>query len=250
MLKRAFRVRGLQLPAEHGIHLLFTCEHASQFIPVRYREVAERAGTALATHRGYDPGALGLAEELARHFRAPLLAGRYSRLLIELNRSPHHPGLWSEFSRPLSAPAKARLLEEYYHPYRETAREQINRLIQSGGTVIHISVHSFTPVLKGETRRADVGLLYDPRRAVEKDFCAQWKQALEAAQPGLCVRRNYPYLGVADGLVTHLRKQFAGRCYAGIELEVNQRHPLGDRAGWRHLCQRIAHSLEIVLDQT
>ena len=38
----------------------------------------------------------------------------------------------------------------------------------------------------------------------------------------VCLRRNYPYRDVADGLATWLRRRFADPDYAGFELEVNQ----------------------------
>jgi hypothetical protein len=39
----------------------------------------------------------------------------------------------------------------------------------------------------------------------------------------LRVRRNYPYLGTADGLVSFLRKEFSSELYIGIEIELNQK---------------------------
>ena len=47
---------------------------------------------------------------------------------------------------------------------------------------------------------------------------------LREAASDLRTRRNYPYRGRADGFVTALRLRHAARDYAGIELEVNQRH--------------------------
>jgi hypothetical protein len=48
------------------------------------------------------------------------------------------------------------------------------------------------------------------------------------------LRRNYPYRGQSDGLTTALRRQFGAR-YLGIELEINQRWPLGPRSAWQTL---------------
>lgn len=234
--------------ARTDIALLLTCEHASKRIPPLYREVAERAGKVLDTHRGWDPGALSLARQLARRFRVPLMVGRYSRLLIELNRSPHHPRLWSGYSRTLPAVAKAELLARYYHPYRDSVVAQLSQLLSRHRRVVHVSVHSFTPVLGKEVRNADVGLLYDPGRSSEKQFCLAWEQALSRQAPQFRVRRNYPYRGIADGLVTQLRKQFPVDRYAGVELEVNQRFPLADPTGWRRLRAALIDSLEICLE--
>jgi len=224
-------------------NLLFTAEHASNAIPARYLDVATRAGAMLRMHRGHDPGTAELARNLARAFKAPLIAGRYSRLLIELNRSLHHPRLWSEFSKSLDATRKQQIIQSYYQPYRDAVVEQIRKLSQAGGRVLHISVHSFTPELDGEIRNADIGLLYDPVRSTERDFCIRWKTKLDKERLQLRIRRNYPYRGIADGLVTHLRKQFSGKTYAGIELEVNQSFPLGPATTWRNVQEVIVRSL-------
>jgi len=226
---------------ERPFQLLFTAEHASNAVPARYRAVAERAGAALDTHRGYDPGTAELARRLARAFQAPLVLGRYSRLLIELNRSLHHPRLWSEFSRSLPPGQKRELIADYYQPYRDEVAGHIQRLARHG-CVLHISVHSFTPELEGQVRTADIGLLYDPARRAEAAFCARWKEVLQEGGH-LRVRRNYPYLGKADGLVTHLRRVFPEPVYVGVELEVNQRFPLGTAPVWRTIQTRICESL-------
>lgn len=228
---------------ETAFRLLFTAEHASHAIPARYGDVARRAGAVLITHRGYDPGTAELTRKLARAFKAPHLLGRHSRLLIELNRSPHHPRLWSEFSVSLNPSQKQELLTGYYQLYRDAVTRQIQRLSTGVRRVLHIGVHSFTPEFNREMRRADIGLLYDPARASERAFCVRWQAALEERPDGLRVRRNYPYRGVADGLVTHLRQQFGAKRYVGIELEVNQSFPLGPVRRWRQTQNLIVHSL-------
>jgi predicted N-formylglutamate amidohydrolase len=233
--------------AVRSYHLLFTCEHASNAIPASFREVGQRAGAALETHRGYDPGSLDLGRYLAKTFAAPLLAGRCSRLLVELNRSLRHPALWSEFSRPLAPARKKALLDGYYTPYRQAVERNVRRAVDQGRTVIHLSIHTFTPVWKGQLRTADVGLLYDPGRSREKELCARWKAALAPLAPAWRVRFNYPYRGVADGLVTHLRKRFPSRNYVGIELELNQAFPLAGGRSWQEAKARLASTLKEVL---
>lgn len=75
----------------------------------------------------------------------------------------------------------------------------------------------------------------DPRRPRERTFADELRQALRATRPDLRVRRNYPYLGRADGLVTTLRRRFAEDEYLGLEVEVNQAWPLGDPLSWQRL---------------
>ena len=108
--------------------------------------------------------------------------------------------------------------------------------------MLHLSIHSFTPVLHGQTRNADIGLLYDPGRAGERRLAVAWQKALRKRVPSLRVRRNYPYLGKADGFTTHLRRRFP-RAYLGLELEVNQ--ALAGTAQWRPLCSHIMASFPL-----
>jgi predicted N-formylglutamate amidohydrolase len=109
--------------------------------------------------------------------------------------------------------------------------------------VIHISAHSFVPVLNGYTRNADIGLLYDPGRPTERALCARWRQSLGARASRLRVRRNYPYRGYADGLTTHLRRRYGRRGYVGVEIEVNQKHVLAGERQWRMLRKVLVQSV-------
>jgi predicted N-formylglutamate amidohydrolase len=191
-------------------------------MPAPYRRLFRGRGTLLNSHRGYDPGALLMAEALARAFRAPLVTSTISRLLIDLNRSIGHPQLFSAATRRAPATVREEIVAQYYCPYRAQVERMVRQSVSRGRRVIHISSHSFTPELDGKVRRADVGLLYDPGRHEEAGLCARWKTSLAAFAPELRVRRNYPYAGKGDGLTSYLRLRFPHGAYVGIELEVNQ----------------------------
>ena len=223
--------------------LLVSCEHGGNRVPQEYRALFAPRKSLLATHRAYDPGALTLARDLARAFDAPLVASTVTRLLVELNRSPGHPQLYSEVTRDLPRSEKARIVARYYEPYRREVEERVAQATAARRRVIHISAHSFVPVLNGSTRNADIGLLYDPARAAERALCARWSQALAARASRLRVRRNYPYRGYADGLTTHLRRRYGGRGYLGVEIEVNQKHVLTGGREWRMLREVLVQSV-------
>lgn len=204
--------------------VVVSCEHGGNRIPAEYAEWfrSSRAQRALASHRGYDPGALVAAGTLAEQLDTLLIASDTSRLLVELNRSPRHRRLFSEFSNQLSAEAKAELFERYYHPYRDTVDAAIRDRIDAHGQAIHVSVHTFTPRFAGQHRPIDVAWLYDPRRAAEREFCRRWRAALQSSAPTLRLFRNAPYRGTSDGLTTSLRRRFAEHQYLGVELEISQ----------------------------
>lgn len=200
--------------------ILLSCEHGGNEIPAAYLPYFKDQDHLLASHRGWDIGALDVAKAISSALQVKLHAATLSRLLIELNRSLHHPSLFSSLTKGLPKQEKERIIASNYLPYRTEVLRDIEEQLAKGSEVIHISVHSFTPVLNGEVRNADIGLLYDPSRSGEKKFCKEWKQEL-LKYSGFKIRFNYPYKGTADGFTTYLRKKFPEQ-YIGLELELNQ----------------------------
>lgn len=228
-----------------GPRCLITCEHGGNRIPAAYRALFAGQEALLASHRGWDPGALAVARDLADALAAPLCYATVSRLLVDLNRSPGHPRLFGEPVRRAGGDLRGAILARHYLPYRERVERLVTAAMAEGGRLVHLSSHSFTPVLDGEVRRADIGLLYDPARPGEAELAQRWQAVLRAA--GLVVRRNYPYRGTSDGLTAYLRRRFAAPDYLGLELEVNQHLVAPGRAGWRHLRRQLVESLRAAL---
>ncbi len=201
---------------------MISCEHASPALPKRWARLFAGAKADLASHLGFDSGARAVARRLAAALEAPLFAGRYSRLLIDLNRSPANPRRFSRYTRHLPAAARAAIERGYYRPYRQTVEQAVAAGLARGAGVLHLSVHSFTPIFAGRVRRVDLGLLYDPGRRGEKALCRRLQHDLQVAMPGLRVRCNQPYRGTADGITRYLRRLYPEGGYLGIELEFNQ----------------------------
>ena len=202
--------------------VVLSCEHAGRRIPAPWRRLFEGAEDALSSHRGWDPGALDLSRRLARALDAPLVATTVSRLLVDANRREGHPRVFSPWTCGLPPTERAKLLAAYHRPHREAVAEEVARGIASAGSVLHIGVHSFTPILHGRGRDVDLGVLYDPSRTPERERARELLQALRFRLPALRIRANAPYRGISDGLTTHLRTRFAPGRYSGLELEVGQ----------------------------
>jgi len=222
--------------------VLISCEHGGNRIPARYRQWFVGHEADLASHRGHEPGALATARQLAAATGARLSFATVSRLLVELNRSPHHPRVFSDIIRQAPRAVRREVFERYYVPYHQAIAAQVAAAIAAGALVVHIGSHSFTPVFDGVARRADAGVLYDPARSLETRFAAHWVRALRARGAGV-VRRNYPYEGRNDGLPTLLRRRFGPGDYLGLELEINQRHVLAGGPAWARLQRGIVAAL-------
>lgn len=234
--------------AETAPALVLSCEHGGARVPRPWRPLFAGKERLLASHRGFDPGALDLARALARRLRAPLVASLVTRLLADPNRSPGHRALHSRLVRESGADTDA-IVRLCHAPHRAGVRRAIACAAgRSGRPVTHVAVHTFTPVLRGERRRADVGLLYDPSRERERRFAESWRGAIRRLAPALRVRRNDPYRGTSDGLPTAIRREIPDARYAGIELEVNQRFARRGGPSWARLCRILAESLAVALD--
>ncbi|MBA2650947.1 MAG: N-formylglutamate amidohydrolase [Tatlockia sp.] len=205
------------------IALILSCEHAVNTVPKAYKKLFATHHNLLQTHRGIDIGSLEMARIFSKVFNCDFVQAQATRLLIDCNRSLSHRLCFSEITSVLSATEKAQLIEDYYLPYRQKIEGLIKQHIQQGKQVLHLSVHSFTPTLNELERNIDLGLLYDPKRASEKKLASSWLRYIKLQDKTLRAYSNKPYLGVSDGFTTALRKQFAEKEYAGIEIETNQK---------------------------
>jgi predicted N-formylglutamate amidohydrolase len=220
---------------------LVSCEHGGNRVPKEYAARFEGAARVLATHRGYDLGAIEVARAFGRRLGVEPFTATTTRLVVDLNRSPGNRNVFSTYTRSLTPAQRGAALAAHYWPYRQAVEGAVAEAIAARDSMLHVSAHSFTPELRGEVRNCDVGFLYDPRRRGEVRFVEAWYAALEIAAPELVLRRNYPYRGVSDALVTHLRRRYGARGYVGMELEINQKH-VGSR-GWRSLIAVLATTL-------
>jgi predicted N-formylglutamate amidohydrolase len=215
------------------VFVLLTCEHGGCEVPDDYARCFEHAEGVLASHRGYDIGALGVAHRLAARLSVPLMFSTVTRLLVDLNRSLGQPDLWSEFTRGLTDGERSAILAGYYTPYRQSVARLVENAVGSGQTVIHLGVHSCADRLHDQDRDLDISLLFDETRERELSLCERWRSQLQRMNDCLRYPFNVPYRGSDDGLTTTLRGRFAGDAYLGIEIELRQgvvQHPDGQRA--------------------
>jgi len=206
--------------------LILTCEHASNRLPAAFKKAVP--AEVLKTHRAYDIGAVQVFRKLVKFAKPEFYCeGKFSRLFVDLNRTITNKSAFSEYLRN-NENAKAEATA-YWKEYRTTIEKFVDsalkpktRAAKSAPSVVHLGIHSFTPVLNGKVRNTDIGILYDPTRPQECAYANVIKAEIKRLYPAMKVRFNYPYKGTSDGLTTTLRKKFGPR-YVGIEIEINQK---------------------------
>ena len=138
--------------------------------------------------------------------------------------------MFSSFSRRLPASIKQKLISALYRPYQERIVHRVRKCLSGRQRVLHCAIHTFTPVLRGRIRNADIGILYDPASSFERSVVQSLRKTLQDSLQNYRIRCNYPYRGTSDGLTRSLRRMFGMKRYAGIEIEINQKALRGSAA--------------------
>jgi len=202
-----------------GARLVLSCEHASAAVPAEYANLGLDA-CELVEHIGWDIGAAAVATALSRGLGAPAVLSAASRLLVDCNRDVGDAELMPHTSHGTAIPGntaidpaeRAARLARFYEPFHAAVDAQ---LAQRPGLCL-LSVHSFTPSLRGAERGFDVGVLFDDFDDVARAF------ADRIAASGFSVRLNEPYSGL-DGLIYSARRHGRRHGVLYLELEINNR---------------------------
>lgn len=151
------------------------CDHASNRVP-RCLAGLGLSPAQLASHIAWDPGALEVARRLAQHLDAPLVTSGYSRLVIDCNRpltseqsiAPSSANIVVPGNGAISAADRAHRAEALFNPYHRAITEVLDQRSAAQGSILLLSVHSFTPELNGSHRPWQVSFSYgrDPRLAL------------------------------------------------------------------------------------
>jgi predicted N-formylglutamate amidohydrolase len=185
------------LNADRRSNAVIVCDHGGDAFPEKLNNLGLDA-TQRARHIAWDIGASAVAREVSRLLEAPAALGRYSRLVIDLNRPTVDltsireisDGVLVPGNRNLSAADVEARVAEIFTPYHnavaalvETAREQV-------AAPALVSIHSFTPVMKGMERPWHIGVLFGPDARLAHKLIAALSR-----HPDICVGENKPYSG-------------------------------------------------------
>jgi predicted N-formylglutamate amidohydrolase len=146
---------------------LLTCDHYGRLIPRALGDLG-LPESELVRHIAWDIGIAGVAEQLATHLDAHLVAQRYSRLVIDCNRPPQAASSIPRISEATTIPGNEAISREaaetrraqIFDPYHRRIGEIIDRRRRAEMPTVLVSLHSFTPVYAGIARPWHIGTLY------------------------------------------------------------------------------------------
>jgi predicted N-formylglutamate amidohydrolase len=218
--------------------LLLLCDHASAALPEAYGRLG-LAPAVFETHIAYDIGAAQVTRALAAGFGAAAVLGRWSRLLIDLNRGADDPTLVMKLSdgsiipgnREAGPDETARRIRDFHAPYHAAVSEELDRI---GAKATIVSIHSFTPVWRGRARPWEVGVLWDKDRRLAGPLMAR------LSQHAFVWGDNEPYSGALEN--DCLNRHGTRRGLAHVLVEIRQ-----DLIGTDADARSFAHKLAFVL---
>jgi len=200
--------------------ILLVCDHASCRFPKSLGDMGLDP-FARRCHLAVDIGAGPLTEKLAASLGVTSVLAQYSRLVVDCNRELMDPGAFLQFGDGILVPGNRNIRQkekdlrasELYEPYHEAVDEQVQRLRSVGPPPAFIAIHSFTPVMNGEARQWEMGVLWDTDTRLRGIFLEDFTAA------GYVVGDNEPYSGKApqDFTIDHHAEEI-GLPHIGIEI--------------------------------
>ena len=206
--------------------VFLVCDHASRRFP---RALGKMGLDPLAcrSHLALDIGAGALTRALAKRLGVTAVLCEYSRLVVDCNRQLMDSGAFLEFGDGVVIPGNRRLhredkelrANEIYHPYHGAIDAELVRLQGAGIDPFLIAIHSFSPVLNGEARTWEMGILWDKDRVTAEIFIKELREA------GYLVGDNEPYSGKAPQDYTiDTHAEGANLPHVGIEIRQDLIH--------------------------
>ncbi len=223
---------------------LIIADHASNRLPPEIDDLGVDPAD-MERHIAWDIGTELLALRLQSLLKCPAIIAEWSRLVIDLNRDPKHPGLVPEasdgtvipFNTAMSAAEKMQRMQAYFAPYHQS----ISQAVQKLDTPFLLALHSFTPEMNGAPRPWDIGFLWNKE--------ARWGLAAAAAiaqqNPQLIIGLNQPYSGIALNYTMDRHAEAHGLPYLSIEIRQDLLGSTKDVALWADRLVEMLSSLPL-----
>lgn len=239
MNEQAWRIVGT--PRFGGI--LVVSDHASNHVPADID--LGIAPELLNEHIAIDIGVREVGELMAQRPGTAAFQATVSRLVCDVNREEHAPGVVPIASDGHAIPGNAidhaghlARLDRFFHPYHHALANLLEEYPQG----LIVSLHSFTPHLSShpeEVRPWQVGVLYN-----EDGRAARIAIPLLEAE-GLIVGDQQPYSGQLLNYTMNRHAEADGRPYLGIEIRQDQIADAGGQALWAERLSRIANQVAL-----
>ncbi|AOH84995.1 hypothetical protein AWL63_14560 [Sphingomonas panacis] len=217
-------------------------DHAGNRVP-RALEPFGVAEADLERHIGWDIGIAALGGMLADRLDATFIAQRYSRLVIDCNRSPDavdamplvSDGTPIPANATLDSAARAARIAAIHAPYQAAIAAELERRDAAGEDTVLVALHSFTPAMRGFARPWQIGVLHG---GGDEAYANRVLAALEA-RGDLVVGDNEPYAMDTIDFTIPNHAFAAGRRYVETEIRQDLLTSEAQIRDWAEILQQV-----------
>ncbi len=182
--------------------ILIIADHASNYVPQEKNNLG-LSNFFLNQHIAFDIGIKELSLDLSNRLKCKVIQGKYSRLLIDLNRDLDDPTIIPEIVDRRIIPGNIGLsksevrfrVKKIYNNYHH----EIIRTIKKEKVKVILSLHSFNPIFKNKKRLLEFGVLSNEDKNLSRIIIDQLRLRK------LNVGDNKPYKGnlIGDSMYRH-----------------------------------------------
>ena len=201
--------------------VVLVCEHASNHIPPEFHSLG-LTDAQLLSHIAWDPGAFAVAGYMRDQLGATLVESSVSRLVYDCNRPPDAPDAMPASSEIHTIPGNCHLtaadrqhrVDRYYRPFEQRVTAAIVEAKARDIPLSIVTIHSFTPVYRGQQRATQIGILHDSDARLADEMLR-----LAEHHTPLAVHRNEPY-SPTDGVTHTLRRHGLANGLLNVMIEI------------------------------
>ena len=182
--------------------ILIIADHASNYLPKENNKLG-LTNAFLNQHIAFDIGVKELSLDLSNRLKCRVIQGKYSRLLIDLNRDLDDPTVIPEIVDRKIIPGNIGLskseirarVKKIYNTYHH----EIEQTIKNEKVKVILSLHSFNPIFKNKKRLLKFGILSNEDKNLSRIIIDQLRLQK------LNVGDNEPYKGdlIGDSMYRH-----------------------------------------------
>lgn len=235
--------------ADGASEVVLVSEHAGRMLPSFIGSLG-LDGEAMSSHIAWDPGVAELAEKLSALLDAPLVMQRYTRLVYDCNRAfddenaivveSDHIGIPGNLE--LDTEQRKKRYETIYRPFEKAINSALEQRQQRGLRPVLVTIHSFTPLYKGQRRELELGILHDADTRLADAILGQLE-----SESDIVFARNKPY-SPADGATHTLITHGVNKGLPNVMFEVRN-DLIGDDRTRQQWAERIHRLLLNALNQ-
>ncbi|OYY70866.1 MAG: N-formylglutamate amidohydrolase [Sphingomonadales bacterium 28-55-16] len=195
----------------------------------------------LDAHIAWDIGVAPVAHLITQNSNFAAHLGRYSRLVVDLNRDETDPAVMPVISDAIVIPgndiapdAREARLRRFYRPYHAYLKD----LLSDHRPALILSLHSFTPALESkpnEARPWEVGVLYNEQEAASKLAIPFLEDA------GYLVGDQLPYSGKFLNATMNRHAEANDIPYIGIEMRQDLASTPSGQARFARILSDMCH---------